>query len=325
MTEALIDLQSQMDSQNISNISDPSSTPLSNTSPILFLSPPIEPTNNQPEQMDTNHITFKSSDTNEKPTEQSISTPPPSKKKYDIMKDHIFLTSPVYPPAISPKDSISTQSDEYLIPILSNKNFTFKSQLASLYMHLTDYTFELYDKNQDFFTSIASKTMTPYHYWLDRNLKIFSLQFTFLRPSIYDLKIDEDHPSLLSSLQKATHHNTYITFLKHQKAKKYIFVNYKCTSRYTMTHLYTIDHSRITGYLQIYDPIKQYFCLLPYNDTSRRIIVPQEYLIHFDDFFLPCNVPTIIAKPLTVIKHLVSTPLTDKEKSYYRALSEQAY
>ena len=92
-----------------------------------------------------------------------------------------------------------------------------------------------------------------------------------------------------------------------------------------MTHLYTIDHSRKTGYLRNYDPIKQYFCLLPYNDTSRSIIVPQEYLIHSDDFLLPCNVPTIIPKPLTVIKHLVSTPLTDKEKSYYTALSKQSY
>ena len=92
-----------------------------------------------------------------------------------------------------------------------------------------------------------------------------------------------------------------------------------------MTHLYTIDHSRITGYLRNYDPIKQYFCLLPYNDTSRPLIVPQEYLTHFDNFLLPCNVPTIIAKTLTVIKHLVSTPLTDKEKSYCAALSKQSY
>ena len=32
--------------------------------------------NIQPEQMDTNQITSKSSDTDEKPTEHSISTPP---------------------------------------------------------------------------------------------------------------------------------------------------------------------------------------------------------------------------------------------------------
>ena len=58
---------------------------------------------------------------------------------------------------------------------------------------------------------------------------------------------------------------------------------------------------------------------------ARAIIVLQEYLIHFDDFLLPCNVPTIIAKPLTVIKHLVSAPLNHKEKSYHTALSKQAY
>ena len=78
MTQAHVDLQSQLDSQNISNISDPSTTPLCNISPISFLSP-IEPTNSQPEQMDTNHITSKPSDTDEKPPEQSILTPLPSK------------------------------------------------------------------------------------------------------------------------------------------------------------------------------------------------------------------------------------------------------
>ena len=124
------------------------------------------------------------------------------------MKDPIFLTFPVYPPLISPKDSISTQRDDYLIPILSNENFTSKSQLRSLYMHPTDYTCKLYDKNQDYFYSLASKIMTPYHYWLDKNVKTFSLQFYCLRPSIYDLKTDEDDPSFLSSSQKATHHNT---------------------------------------------------------------------------------------------------------------------
>ena len=135
-------------------------------------------------------------------------------------------------------------------------------------MHPTDYTFKLYDKNQDFFTSIASKIMTPYHYWLDNNVKGFSLQFNFLRPSIYDLKTDEVDPSFLSSSQKVTHHNTYVTLLKLQKPKYYIVINYKYTSLYLMTHLYTIDRSRITGYLRNYDPIIQYFCFLPYSDTS---------------------------------------------------------
>ena len=67
-----------------------------------------------------------------------------------------------------------------------------------------------------------------------------------------------------------------------------------------MTHLYTIDHSKVTGYLRNYDPNKQYFCLLRHNDISRPRIVPQEYLIHFDDFWLLGNLPTQIVKPITV-------------------------
>ena len=92
-----------------------------------------------------------------------------------------------------------------------------------------------------------------------------------------------------------------------------------------MTNLHTIDHSKITGYLRNFDPIKQFFCLLPHNDTSRPLIVPQEHLIHFDDFLLPCNIPIQIVKPLTVIKHLVSSPIDDKETSYYTALSKQSH
>ena len=99
----------------------------------------------------------KSDDTPSKHSEQSISTRPPSKKKHDIMRDPAFSTSPIYPPILSPEDSISTQRDEYLVPLLSHDNIKFKSQLTSLYMYPTDYTFRLYDKNQDFFTSIASK------------------------------------------------------------------------------------------------------------------------------------------------------------------------
>ena len=92
-----------------------------------------------------------------------------------------------------------------------------------------------------------------------------------------------------------------------------------------MTNLYTIDHARITGYLRNYDPIEQNFCRLPFNDTSRPLFVPQEYPIQFDDFLLSCNIPTQIVKTLPVIKHLVSSPLDDKDKPYYTALSKQLY
>ena len=75
-------------------------------------------------------------------------------------------------------------------------------------MHPTDYSFRLYDKNQDFFTSIASKIMAPYQYSLDNGVKIFSLQLNFLRPSLYDLKTDKSDPPFLSESQKSTHYQT---------------------------------------------------------------------------------------------------------------------
>ena len=118
------------------------------------------------------------------------------------MKDPVFLSSPIYPPFISTNTSLSTNRDDHLISLLSHDDSTFKAQLTSLYMHPTDNSFRLYNKNQDFFTSIASKNMGPYQYWLDNGVKIFSLQYTFLRPSIYDLKTDESDPSFLSVSQK---------------------------------------------------------------------------------------------------------------------------
>ena len=118
------------------------------------------------------------------------------------MKDPVFLSSPIFPPKKPSQPSFSTTRDNHLAPLLSEFNFAFKAQLTSLYTHPGDYTFRLYDKNQDFFTSIASKIMAPYQYWFDNCVKIFSLQFTFLCPSIYDLKTDESDPSFLTLSQK---------------------------------------------------------------------------------------------------------------------------
>ena len=114
-------------------------------------------------------------------TDHSQTTPSPPKKRYEIMKDPIFLSSPIHPASIPSKISLCTNRDDHLIPFLSNGGFVFKAQLTSLYMHPTDYSFRLNDKNQDFFTSIASKIMGPYQYWPDNGVKMFSLQFNFLR------------------------------------------------------------------------------------------------------------------------------------------------
>ena len=184
------------------------------------------PTNSleQMEQDKIKHDTLKVP-TPPNDTDHTHATPPPPKIRYEIMKDPVFLSSPIYPPFISSKPSLSTTRDDHLIPLLSYDDFIFKAQLTSLYMHPTDYSFRLYDKNQDFFTSIASNIMGPYQYWLDNGVKIFSLQFIFLRPFVYDLKTDESDPSFLFVSQKATHHQTYTKFLQHTKPKNYIFVN----------------------------------------------------------------------------------------------------
>ena len=320
VTQEQIDLQNQLEMHTTDLITKP----LSNDSPVFFLD--TKETSDDPIPDPMEHQNFPSKNKTPSDHDQSPDTPPPTKKKkYEIMKDPEFLSSPIYPPILPTKLQLSTNRDDYLVPILSTNRFSFKSQLTSLYMHPTDYTFKLYDKNQDFFTSIASKIMAPYQYWLENGIKLFSLQFDFLRPSIDDLKTDENDPSFLSAAQKATHHLTYTRFLQHSRPQNYIFANYKYTSPFTMTILYTFDHSKITGYLRNYNPIKQYFCLLPHDDLSRPLIVPQEYLIHFDDFLLPCNIPTQIVKPLTVIKHLVSTPLDDKDTSHYTALYKQSY
>ena len=144
-------------------------------------------------------------------TDHTQTTPPPPKKRYEIMKDPVFLSSPIYPPSIPSNISLCTSRDDHLIPLLSHNDFVFKAQLTSLYMHPTDYSFRLYDKNQDF--SHPLPPLSPYKDWLDNGVKIFFLQFNFLRPSIYDLKTDESDPSFLSISQKTTHHQTYTKFL----------------------------------------------------------------------------------------------------------------
>ena len=234
MTQAQIDLQTQLEQATPTDLI---TRPLSNDSLVLYIETSEQTPPTFLEQMEHTKVEHE----NSKPTpsqddnDHTQTTPPPPKKRYEIMKDPIFLSSPIYPPSIPSENSICTNRDDHLIPLLSTGDFVFKAQLTSLYMHPTDCSFRLYDKNQDFFTSIASKIMGPYQYWLDNGVKIFSLQFKFLRPSIYDLKTYESDPSFLSISQKATHHQTYTKFLQYTEPQNHIFVNYKYTSLFTIS------------------------------------------------------------------------------------------
>ena len=73
-------------------------------------------------------------------TDRTHATAPPPKNSYEIMKDPVFLSSPIYPPFIPSKLSLSTNSDDHLIPLLSHDDFIVKAQLTSLYLHPTDYS-----------------------------------------------------------------------------------------------------------------------------------------------------------------------------------------
>ena len=189
MTQAQIDLQKQLEQAT----ADLTTRLLLNDSPVLCIDTSEPTISDSLEQMEHNKLEHDTSKIPTPPddTDRTHATLPPPKKRFEIRKDPVFLSSPIYSLLIPSKPSLSTNRDDHYIPLLSHDDFIFKAQLTSPYMHPTDYLCLLYDKNQDFFTSIASKIMGPYQYWLDNGVKIFSLQFAFLRPSIYDLKTDE--------------------------------------------------------------------------------------------------------------------------------------
>ena len=85
-----------------------------------------------------------------------------------------------------------------------------------------------------------------------------------------------------------------------------------------MTKYYTVKYYRITGG-HIF-PIKRNYCFfLPQNDMSRPLFIPQEHIVHLDDFLLPCNIFAQVIKLIAGINLLASTPHGDT--SYYTALS----
>ena len=114
--------------------------PLSNDSPVLYIETSEQTPPTFLEQMEHSKVEHE----NSKPTpsqdgtDHTQPTPRPPKKRYEIMKDPIFISSPIYPLSIPSKISLCTNRDDHLIPILSTDDFVFKAQLTSLYMHPTD-------------------------------------------------------------------------------------------------------------------------------------------------------------------------------------------
>ena len=68
------------------------------------------------------------------------------------MKDPLFLYSPVRPPTIPSKPSLSTNWDDHLIPLLSQYNFFFKAQLTYLYIYILLTIHSVYKTKIKFFS-----------------------------------------------------------------------------------------------------------------------------------------------------------------------------
>ena len=131
MTQAQVDLQNQLEQAT----SDLTTRPLLNDSPVLYIdtSEPIPTISlEQMEQGKIEHDTSKVS-TPLNDIDHTHATPPPPKKLFEIMRDPVFLSSPIYPPFISTNTSLSTNRDDHLISLLSHDDFTFKTQLTSLH------------------------------------------------------------------------------------------------------------------------------------------------------------------------------------------------
>ena len=191
------------------------------------------------------------------------------KRKYpDIAADKTFMESGACPPFMKLLKQ-DEDRDCDLIPILSTRQFTFQSHLTSLYMISTKYKFIIREFKKDYHTSIASKLINPYDWWLNNKKKIFSLQYNFLRPSPYDLRTEENDAHFLPYQIKKAHHNTNQKFLQYKEPENYIFFNSKYTSPFTFNSEYLIDHTKIKGKLRNYDPLKQSFLFLP-NENPKR-------------------------------------------------------
>ena len=133
MTQAQIDLQkqAQVDLQNQLEqaTADLTTRPLLNDYPVLYIetSEQTPPTfRQQMEHTKVEHENPKTA-TPHDDTDHTKPTPPPPKKRHEIMKDPVFLSSPIYSLSIPSKISLCTNRDDHLIPLLSHGDFVFEA------------------------------------------------------------------------------------------------------------------------------------------------------------------------------------------------------
>ena len=95
MTQAQLDLQTQLEQATPTDLI---TRPLSNDSPVLYIETSEQTPPTFLEQMEDTKVEHE----NSKPTpsqddnDHTQTKPPPPKKRYESMKDPIFLLSPIY-------------------------------------------------------------------------------------------------------------------------------------------------------------------------------------------------------------------------------------
>ena len=105
MTQAHLDLQQEPSS------SDLTTQPLFNDSPVLFFEN-IDQVNCHPSE-EIEQIEHTTPTKVHTPPDTTHEVPPPPKKRYEIMKDPVFLSIPIFPPKKSSQPSLSTTRDDH--------------------------------------------------------------------------------------------------------------------------------------------------------------------------------------------------------------------
>ena len=86
MTQAQVDLQNQLEQAT----SDLTTRPLLNDFPVLEPTTSLEQMEQEKNEHDTSKVSTPLND-----IDHTHATPPPPKKRYEIMKDPVFLSSPI--------------------------------------------------------------------------------------------------------------------------------------------------------------------------------------------------------------------------------------
>ena len=277
-----------------------------NSSPSELLTSPLNITIQQKVNEDNNSSSNSQDNMEVISVDQMdhINTRTQKRKSPDITADKPFMESGACPPFTNPVKQDEDRDCE-LTPILSSKqffNFSIISISFNLIIHDPNKTqIIIREFKNDYHTSIASKLITPYDWWSSNKVKIFSLQYKFIRPSPYDLRTEENDANFLPYQIKKSHHVSYQKFLHYKEPENYLFFNPKYTSPFTFNSEYLIENTKTKEILRNYDTLKQSFLFLPNDNPKRPDIVPQEYLILNDDSLLQEDIPQNISDPLPPI------------------------